>query len=291
MTAVSVAARPKINLYLHVTGRREDGYHLLDSLVCFAETGDRITATPDSGLSLKINGPFGAGLDAGGGNLVMRAAIALRGWALEAGCDAPGAALVLEKHLPIASGIGGGSADAAAALNALCALWKLPIPRAALEALALSLGADVPVCLDSRTRVMGGIGEVLEDGPALPPAWIVLVNPLREVSTAAVFKALDLSAPPAPLTMPRRFETAAELGAWLRANTRNDLEAPARVLAPEVDTVLRALGACEGARVARMSGSGATCFAVFDDQNAAENAARKLGARDSGWWIQAAALA
>ena len=193
--------------------------------------------------------------------------------------------------MPIASGIGGGSADAAAALNALCALWKLPIPRDALEALALSLGADLPVCLDSRTRIMGGIGEVLEDGPALPSAWIVLVNPLREVSTAAVFRALDLSAPPAPLVMPRRFETAAELGAWLRANTRNDLEAPARVLAPEVDTVLRALDACEGARIARMSGSGATCFAVFDDQNAAENAARKLGARDGGWWVQAAALA
>ncbi len=290
MTALSVAARPKINLYLHGTGRREDGYHLLDSLVCFAGAGDRITATPDAGLSLTINGPFGAGLDAGGGNLVMRAATALQGWALEAGYDASGAALVLEKNLPVASGIGGGSADAAAALNALCGLWRVDIPRAELAVLALTLGADVPVCLDSRSRIMRGIGEVLDEAPAMPPAWTVLVNPMREVSTAAVFGALDMSAPSAPPALPPGFETAADLGAWLSSATRNDLEGPARVLAPEIDTVLRTLGGCAGAHIARMSGSGATCFALFDDQAGAEKAAHHLSAMNGAWWVQAAPL-
>jgi len=290
MTAVSVAAQPKINLFLHVTGRRDDGYHLLESLVCFAEAGDRITATPADALSLDIRGPFAATLDSGAGNLVMRAALALQEWAWKADVDASGAALTLEKNLPVASGIGGGSADAAAALNALCALWRLEIPPEDLAALAVALGADVPVCLSSETRMMRGIGDILNDGPSLPPCSIVLVNPMREVSTAAVFSALDLTSRPSPPALPDGFETAEALGDWLKAETRNDLESPARALAPEIDTVMGTLADCDGVRIARMSGSGATCFALFDGEAAAEQAAAEIAARNGAWWVQAAPL-
>jgi len=291
MSVISVSARPKINLFLHVTGRRADGYHLLESLVCFAETGDRVTASLANDLSLNIEGLFGAGLEAGEGNLVLRAATALQDWAREAGRAAPGASLTLDKHLPVASGIGGGSADAAATLSALSSLWNLQVPEAELEALALSLGADVPVCLGSRTRVMRGIGEVLEDGLALPPAWTVLANPMVEVSTAKVFSALDLGAPIPEPVIPQSFETVAELGEWLQTKTCNDLEAPALTQAPEIQTVLENLAECDGSYLARMSGSGATCFALFGKPEAAEAAAETLAADNPDWWVQAAKIA
>lgn len=290
MKTFSALARAKINLFLHVLDRRADGYHTLDSLVAFAETGDRVSAEPSTMLSLSMEGPFAISLDSGGDNLVLRAALALQDWAVAAGQDAPGAALHLDKRLPLASGIGGGSADAAAALEVLRQLWGLSIGTDELARVALSLGADVPVCIESRTRMMRGIGEVLEEAPALPPAWLLLVNPMRQVSTAAVFSALDLSARPAPPAMPDGFATAADLGAWLGAETRNDLEAPARRIAPEIDAVLGALGACDGVRLARMSGSGATCFALFDERAAALAAQDRLQPLHRDWWIEAAAL-
>ena len=290
MNTVSVQARPKVNLFLHITGRRPDGYHLLESLVCFAETGDLVTADSADRLSLRITGAFGDDLATDRSNLVLRAASALQDWALAAGLDARGVALHLEKRLPVASGIGGGSADAAAALNALISLWNLPIPRVDLEKLAVGLGADVPVCLDSETAVMRGIGEFLEAGPHIPPAWIVLANPMREVSTAAVFSALDLSAPPLPSTLPTAFGDTASLAAWLSAESRNDLEGPARVLVPEIDTVLEVLSNTEGAHLARMSGSGATCFALYDGEAEAKAAAATLSSAHPNWWADAAAI-
>lgn len=288
MSGISLPARPKINLFLHVTGRRADGYHLLESLVCFAEMGDRIAVASANDFSLEIDGPFSAGLEIGEGNLVMRAASTLQVWAQGSGYDVRGAAITLQKNLPVASGIGGGSADAAAALNALARLWDLQVPEAELEELALKLGADVPVCLQSRTQMMRGIGEELENSPALPPAWILLTNPMVEVSTAKVFSALDLiELPQAPIAPPK-FETAQELGTWLNSETRNDLEIPALSHAPEIATVLDKLVDSEGAHIARMSGSGATCFALFDQFETANAAAESLAATHPNWWVQVA---
>lgn len=268
--AVEVLARAKLNLALHVVGRRADGYHLLDSLVGFAAVGDVVRARASGVLSLTVTGPMGAGLGAGPDNLVLRAA-ALVG----------PAALELEKHLPLASGIGGGSADAAATLQALVALGG----RMPSEAQVLGLGADVPVCLHGRPVRMEGIGEVLTP-VGLPPAWVVLVNPGVEVSTPAVFRALQSRSNASMGAVPR-FADAVELAGWLAAR-RNDLQAPALGLRPEIGAVLAALEGVEGCLLARMSGSGATCFGLFAEARAAEAAAQALAR--PGWWVKAAAL-
>lgn len=277
--AIEAFAPAKINLALHVTGRRHDGYHLLDSLVVFAEVGDRVTAEAADALTLRIVGPRAAGLGTGPDNLVLRAA------ALFA-ADA-GASLTLDKHLPVASGIGGGSADAAATLQVLARLWRRPLPPAAD---ILSLGADVPVCLAGRATRMTGVGETLHPlSHPLPPAALVLANPGTALATPAVFAALDRrDHPPLPRTLPR-FGTAAELAAFL-AMTRNDLEAPAIRLAPVIAQVKSALSAQPGCRIARMSGSGATCFGLFDDPLAAAAAAAALSRAQPGWWVVSAPL-
>ena len=182
--ALAEPAPAKVNLYLHLCGRRADGYHLLDSLAVFPAIGDRLSATPGQGLSLQIGGPFGGGLTADPDNLVLRAARALA----EAHGLAPVAALRLEKHLPVASGIGGGSSDAAAALRLLSRLWGVAIP----DGLAVRLGADVPVCLGApESRLMAGIGEQLSPAPPMPGFWMVLVNPDVAVATGAVFAAVE----------------------------------------------------------------------------------------------------
>jgi len=213
-----------------------------------------------------------AGLAAEGDNLVLRAARFL-GFA--------DAALTLDKHLPVASGIGGGSSDAAAALRALARLAGRALPPAAAVA---GLGADVPVCLDPRPRRMSGLGEVLADVPALPPVWLVLVNPGIAVATPAVFRALtDRQGRPMPATLPR-WADAAELAAFLRM-MRNDLEPPAMALAPVIGQVRAALSAQPGCLFARMSGSGATCFGLFADPLGAAAAARAIRAAEPGWWV------
>lgn len=288
MASLSLLARPKVNLFLHVTGRRPDGYHTLESLVVFAETGDRVHAEPSAMLSLSLNGPFAMALDGGGDNLVLRAALALQDWAQAQGQDAPGAALHLEKRLPLGSGIGGGSADAAATLLLLRQLWNLEIGDNALAALALSLGADVPVCLESRARMMRGIGEDLSDAPDLPGGWLVLVNPERMVSTPTAFARLD-KVRPAQVRMPEEFSGLAELADWLAKETRNDLEPGARELVPEIGDVLTAL-AQTAPLLARMSGSGATCFGLFAERDAALVAARTLREHHPTWWIEPAPL-
>lgn len=279
MATETALARAKVNLCLHVTGRRGDGYHLLDSLVVFAETGDRIDAEAADDLSLTVTGPKGAGLSAGEDNLCLRAA---RSFGLSRG-----ARITLHKHLPVASGIGGGSADAAAVLRGLSRLWQVALPDAAA---LLRLGADVPVCLAGRPARMRGVGERLDPVEVLPPAWLVLVNPGIAVSTPEVFRGLERrDNPPMPETLPVFADTPA-LAAFLRAQ-RNDLEAPARHIAPVIGDAIAALTDQPGCLLARMSGSGATCFGLFAAEAAAQAAADQLRGRQPGWWIQAAAVA
>ncbi len=284
------AANAKINLFLHVTGRRPDGYHTLQSLVVFADIGDTVTAEPSRMLSLSLDGPFGDLLEVSEDNLVLRAALALQDIVYARRGERPGAALLLTKRLPVASGIGGGSADAAATLRVLNRLWKVDLPDQEMETLALRLGADVPVCLASRTRVMSGIGERLDEAPALPPVWIVLANPLRGLETRGVFAARDAKAISPAITLPQTFASAAALADWLSAETRNDLSAPAMSLMPEIGRMENTLRALPGALHARMSGSGATCFALFTDRSTATDAARRLRAAESGWWVETGEL-
>ena len=275
---ISEFAPAKVNLALHVTGRRGDGYHLLDSLVVFAGTGDRIAASPSETLSLAVTGPRAQGLSADDDNLVLRAARAM---------GPGGANLVLEKHLPVASGIGGGSADAAATLRALARLRGQPLPPAAT---VLALGADVPVCLAGRPARMSGIGETVTPlAHPLPEAWLVLANPGAGVATPAVFAALARREnAPLPRDLPR-LKTAAELAAFLRM-ARNDLEAPATAVLPAISLVRSALSAQPGCLMSRMSGSGATCFGLFPDALTAAAAARALRGAQPDWWIEAAPI-
>ncbi len=273
--ADSEFAPAKVNLYLHVTGRRADGYHLLDSLVVFPPVGDWLRATPAATLSLTVGGTFGAALAGEADNLVLRAARALGGTA--------GVAIELEKCLPVASGIGGGSADAAAALRLLCRLWGRPPPAMPV---ALALGADVPVCLASRPARMAGVGEMLGAAPRLPPAGMVLVNPGVSLATAEVFR-VRTGEFSAPAELPPVWPDAAAMAGGL-ARLRNDLEPPAIALRPVIGTLLAAVAAMPGCLLARMSGSGATCFGLFADAAAAEAAARALAR--PGWWCWGGAL-
>jgi len=266
-------APAKVNLALHVIGRRADGYHLLDSLVVFAGVGDTVRAEDAPELSLTLDGPMAAGLAVEGDNLVLRAARFL---------GVAGAALRLTKRLPVASGIGGGSADAAATIRALCRLSGRALPEPAATA---GLGADVPVCLAGRPARMSGIGEVLADLPPLPPVWLVLANPGVAVPTPAIFAALDRRDNP-PLPAMPDLPTARALANYL-ATCRNDLEPPARALQPVIGTVLEALAAQPGCLMARMSGSGATCFGLFEAEADARTAADAIRVRQPGWWVAA----
>lgn len=278
--AETALARAKVNLSLHVTGQRADGYHLLDSLVVFADLGDVITCDPAKALTLALTGPESHGLTAAEDNLALRAARAF---------DAPfGAAITLDKRLPVASGIGGGSADAAATLVALSRLWGLGLPSADK---VLALGADVPVCLAGHAARMQGVGERVSPLPhALPPAHLVLVNPRVQVSTPVVFRGLARKDnAPMPADLPR-MTSVAELAAFL-AMQRNDLEAPALVAEPVIGLAKAALGAQAGCHLARMSGSGATCFGLFSDAQSANAAAAAIRAAHPTWWVEAAAMA
>ncbi len=268
-------APAKVNLALHVTGQRPDGYHLLDSLVVFADICDRLQFELSDRLKLTVKGPLSAGVPTGPENLILKAA-ALFGTDL-------GAHIQLDKHLPHAAGIGGGSADAAAALRGLSRLWNLPLPKA--NAL-LSLGADVPVCAKACASRMQGIGDALTDVPALPPIHAVLVNPRVPVPTGPVFASL-VTKSNAAMETPHWTDFASFIQ-WL-SRQRNDLEAPARILAPEVSDVLSALKA-QGAALSRMSGSGATCFGLFESQKGAQTAAEAIAALYPGWWTQDAAI-
>lgn len=247
-------APAKINLTLHVTGQRPDGYHLLDSLVVFADVGDVVTLRRGMGVSLQMSGAFAPALGSGPDNLVLRAAQMMQ---------AENAALSLDKRLPVASGMGGGSSDAAAALHLLAQSSGHPLPDTAQ---AMTLGADVPVCLAApNPSRMRGLGEHVEPVANVPPLWLLLVNPGAALATPDVFKALTSktnSAMPAQLP---KWHDAADFCAWL-ATQRNDLEVPAQHLAPAISRSLVDLAAQSGCQLARMTGSGATCFGVFADQ-------------------------
>ncbi|MEJ7934922.1 4-(cytidine 5'-diphospho)-2-C-methyl-D-erythritol kinase [Sphingobium sp. AN558] len=269
-------AYAKINLALHVRARRADGYHAIESLFVFAEDGDWLAGVPtdDGAIDLTIDGPFGEGLGAGQDNLVMQAARALQSYLGEQ----RGAALRLTKRLPVASGIGGGSADAAATLRLLARTWDVRIDAKELAALALSLGSDVPACVASVTQLVRGRGELLEmrDIEGLTRRPILLVNPGVAVSTGIVFAGWD--------RIDRGAMDATSLDALI-VGGRNDLEARAMALAPEIGAVLAKLRSAAGVRLARMSGSGATCFALFDDPKDAARAATALRRDRPAWWV------
>ena len=281
-------APAKINLYLHVTGRRSDGYHLLDSLLIFVDLGDHVDVMESEHLSLEIIGPFAQGLSTGEENLVLKAA---RSLADSAGIE-PRAAIRLTKNLPVASGIGGGSADGAAALRALVRHWHLTPGYDDLQQLALSLGADVPACLTCQPCYIGGIGEELTPAPELPPVYLVLVNPGVAVSTPEVFQARA-----APFSDNARLETGLEIVpktavglAHLLSLRQNDLTDPAIKLRPEVADALRALAISDGVLLVRMSGSGATCFGLFDNIGTAAAAAERLERDRPDWWVRVASI-
>ena len=267
-------APAKVNLCLHVTGRRADGYHLLDSLVVFADVGDRVSAMADRGLSLHLTGPEAAALGPEADNLVLRAARLM---------EADDVALTLDKQLPVASGIGGGSADAAATLRLLARTTGRPLPD---PDAVLKLGADVPVCLAGQPVRMRGVGEDLSPLPPLPPLWLVLVNPRVPVPTPQVFAAITRrDNPPIPVMPAAALGSAAAFAKWLGGHTRNDLVEAARQVAPGLAQVQTALKTAPDCLLARMSGSGGTHFGLFASKSAAAVAADQLRAAYPGWWI------
>jgi len=288
---LAALAPAKVNLTLRIFGRRADGYHNLESLVAFAPFGDRLTLRPGPALELIVSGPTAGEAGPPADNLVLRAARALAE-------RVPGLALGrfgLDKRLPAGAGLGGGSADAAAALRLLAEANRLAPDDARIRDAAGATGADVPVCLDPRPRLMQGTGDILTGPFTLPRLGLLVVHPGIAMPTAAVFKALGLApgeqraepdAPTSPDAEPSEREA---LFAWL-ARSPNDLEAAAIAIAPVIATVLGAVAALEGCRLARMSGSGSACFGLFDDARPAAAAARRLARAHPRWWVRSGAI-
>ena len=278
LAPASAFAPAKINLFLHVGDKRADGYHEICSLAAFADVGDTVHGEVADTLSLTLTGPFAAALEGDDDNLVLRAAQALQDWARDKGRKVDGARLTLHKVLPVASGIGGGSSDAAATLKLLNKIWRLGAGDADLAAIAAQLGADVPVCLRAQATLMQGIGEKLTPWPGQDGIPALLVNPHIAVMTADVFRGLNART---GITPPKHPDTGID---WLAA-CGNDLEAPARGPAPVIGDIVADLTATPGCRLARMSGSGATCFALFGAQNEAASAAAAFQHRYPHWWV------
>lgn len=286
MIAVTETAPAKVNLTLHVTGRREDGYHLLESMVAFAGVHDVLEFSRAPEFALSISGPYGGRLPAGPENLVLQAARVLaRGMKTLPPC----AAIELQKNIPVAAGLGGGSSDAAGCIRGLLRLHGMEASDAALSQVAAGVGADVTVCLRPRASLMSGIGQHVEPAPALPQVPAVLANPGVPLPTAAVFGALGLKpgqAFPAetPASPPSGFRDVRDLSDYL-IGCRNDLEAPAARMVREIGDVQEALYACPGCLIARMSGSGPTCFALFENEEEAGAAVLAVAAGHPGWWV------
>lgn len=281
---VRAEAPAKINLTLHVTGQREDGYHELDSLVVFAGISDSITASPAPDLRLSVSGPFSDGVPVDRSNLILRAAEILR----DARGVKGGAMLTLEKHLPHAAGIGSGSSDAAATLKLLSEMWDVaPLPSTAADILAL--GADVPVCLGAPSPVrMNGIGETLGPVPRLPDCALVLVNPRAPLPTQDVFKGLTAKSNAPMNPMPEKMDFQ-RFASWLQQQ-RNDLLDPAIRIAPEVGQALRRLQRMPLVKAAGMSGSGATCYGLVANMADARHVARAIQVAEMGWWVAPAPI-
>lgn len=288
-------APAKLNLFLHVALPRADGLHELFSLAAFTAFGDDVSVSSGAGATLLVEGPFADDLRAedADDNLVLRAARALEAWCRDNGKDAPGAAIRLVKHIPVASGLGGGSSDAAAALRALAAHWNLSVSGGELHRIASSLGADVPACLDARPAWMTGVGDAVEPGPRLPRLSVVLVNPRVPLSTREVYLAFDRMGSPgtafAAAPLPAALSTLDALLDYV-GSRNNDLEAPARSLEPSIGRILHELDRT-GARLSRMSGSGATCFGIYDRRAGADEAAAAISADHPEWWVKATDLA
>ena len=271
---IRLTAPAKVNLSLNITGRRDDGYHLLDSIVVFTTFGDQIDLSPASGDSVRVSGPFAASLTAAGDNICLRALSAFR----EAGGEAGPLAIHIDKQIPVGAGLGGGSSDAAAMLRHLNGASAHPLSEERLAAVALSLGADVPVCLAGTAQRMQGIGEILTPLDPPPHGHLVLARPDAMLATGDVF---------------RRWQQAGPSGAAPDTGSRpdriiaagNDLEAAATTLVPAIGTVLVSLRDCEGIIAAQMSGSGTACFGLFEDAGVAATAAQRLA--DSGLWAVA----
>ncbi len=284
-TPVTETARAKINLALHVVARRDDGYHVLDSLVAFAEAGDQLEIKPAEHMSLEVTGPFAAQLSQYSSNIVLAAA--------EAICEAwPGqigpAAIRLEKNLPVASGIGGGSADAAAVLRGLARLSGHSADAAKLNEIAVKLGADVPVCLVAKTCRMTGIGEQLQPFAHFPQFPALLVNPLVPLSTRQNFARLGLKAAETAFEpMPKLLDGAVDVAGWAAwlSTCRNDLQALAIAMVPKIAEILAAIGEMPSCLLQRMSGSGATCFGLFETRQAADDAATRISTDHPDWWV------
>lgn len=284
MARVAFAAA-KVNLFLHVGASTQDGFHPICSLMAFADVGDRVSTFDAEAFELRVAGPFAAGLGAEADNLVVRAARAL---IAEARRPLAPLGLSLEKHLPVASGLGGGSSDAGATLRLLNDIYRLSLGDQRLEAIAASLGSDGAACLWGAPVIAQGRGERLSPAPRLPTLDAVLVNPRVPVSTAKVYRRFDADGrfgdvtPPA---MPDAFEDAIDLAAWL-VGQRNDLAAPAMAVAPEVGAVLETLAGEPEALLARVSGSGGTCFALCASDIEAESLAERLEAMAPDWWVR-----
>ncbi len=281
---ISRHAPAKINLALHVVGQRADNFHLLESLVTFTEIGDRITVRPANELTLKIVGQFSAKLSADKSNLVLRAAHALQHMLQRDGLKVLGASILLEKNLPIASGIGGGSADAAATLLALAELWDVAVEPEKMKRLAAHLSADIPMCLLSKPLIAKGVGDEISP-VSLPILPLVLVNSGIEISTPTIFSSLADKSNPGLPDLPK-FENCQDVVHFLE-HTRNDLQNPAIAHTPEISSVIDVLMAEKGCLLASMSGSGATCFGIFADQASAEHAALNISKLHTDWWISA----
>ena len=273
----SAFAPAKLNLCLHVTGLRDDGYHLLDSVVMHVDVGDKIWVDPQDHLTLSISGPFGKDIPTGRDNLVLQAASLVS--------SNNGAAIWLEKNLPPSAGIGSGSSDAAATVRALCDFWQSP----ELDPQSLAgLGSDVPVCMSTQLTRMRGVGEKLDLLGSPPELAFVLINPRAEVSTPRVFTALKRKSNSG---LEKDMPDISDLEAWLLwlSAQRNDLEEPAISLAPVIVDVLDELNALPQAKIVRMSGSGATCFAIMQDRSSAKAAAERLQWEHPIWWVKDAA--
>ncbi|MBX3485097.1 4-(cytidine 5'-diphospho)-2-C-methyl-D-erythritol kinase [Phenylobacterium sp.] len=277
-------APAKVNLFLHVGAPTPDGYHPICSLMVFADVGDRVGVRPGEGR-VTVRGPFAGGLGRESDNLVVRA---VRAFVAELGRPMEELAFTLDKRLPVASGLGGGSSDAGAALRLIRDVFTPGFDDARLERVAAGLGADGAACLWGRPVIAEGRGERLSPAPGLPELHAVLVNAGAPVSTPEVYRALDASGAfgdVAPPPMPDAFEDVHEVAAWLAAQ-RNDLEAPAIAVAPDVGAVLATLRDEPEALIARVSGSGGTCFALCDDDIAAEGLAERIEALAPAWWVK-----
>ncbi|WP_192362560.1 4-(cytidine 5'-diphospho)-2-C-methyl-D-erythritol kinase [Mesorhizobium mediterraneum] len=282
MTVRALHAHAKINLALHVTGRRADGYHMIESLAVFTRFGDRVEIEIADSDGFSVSGRYASAVPLDDSNLVVKARNALREQAGPR--HMPPVAIRLEKNLPVASGVGGGSSDAATVLRGLAETWRLDLDDADLARIGLSLGADVPMCLAAKPLIARGVGDELSAVPGFPALGLVLVNPGTAISTADVFNALsdrnNEGLPPLPRSLDFH-----SIRNWLEI-TRNDLEPAARAIQPTVGKALSVLNKA-GAGFARMSGSGATCFGLFETGNVAKRAAVDIRSRHPDWFVAA----